>query len=193
VNIDSIDGPVSGNFRARLDGFLRRQYNHSAFVGNGEKHSLTFQAAQLGGFQVGDHNDLPAHKFLRGVVVPYARAYLALLGAEIDLQDHELVGIGMKLGGFNRCHSEFYVSKFINRYHAVLALQHALSLEEDSRTYRSKKDFDTSRVELKQGRKASIVWTTLSNEARSLSPMRAPFPVADDGRRWFLDKLDISR
>jgi hypothetical protein len=132
---------MSGNPRARLDGFLRSQDDNSAFIGSGEKHSLAFHAAELGGLQIGDHNDLPAHEFFRRVMISDTCAYLALLGSQVNLQHQQPIGVGMRLGGFDSCHSEFHISKFINGDHPNLIYRAGFLLQQDSRTSSSKKDF----------------------------------------------------
>src|SRR5437870_8488932 len=135
---------MSGHLRARLDGFLRSQDNYSVFIGSGEKHSLAFHAAELGGLQIGDHNDLPAHEFFRRVMISDTCAYLALFGSQVDLEHQQPIGVGMRLGGFDSCHSEFHIVKFINGDHPNLIYRACCLLQEDSRTCSSKKDFGVS-------------------------------------------------
>src|SRR5437867_3685668 len=146
---------MSGHLRARLDGFLRSQDNDSVFIGSGEKHSLAFHAAELGGLQIGDHNDLPAHEFFRRVMISDTCAYLALFGSQVDLEHQQPIGVGMRLGGFDSCHPEFHLSKFINGDHPNLIYRACCLLQEDSRTCSSKKDFGF--------RDFMRVWTTKNN------------------------------
>src|SRR5207247_7992744 len=135
---------MSGHLRARLDGFLRSQDDHSVFIGSGEKHSLAFHAAELSRVPIGDHNDLPAHEFFRRVMISDTCAYLALFGSQVDLEHQQPIGVGMRLGRFNSCHSEFHISKFINGDHPNLIYRACCLLQEDSRTCSSKKDFGVS-------------------------------------------------
>jgi hypothetical protein len=50
-------------------------------------------------------------------VIANAGANLPLFGAEIDLKDHQFVGVGMWLGASYRSHLEFDLSKRVYRDH----------------------------------------------------------------------------
>ena len=107
--------------------FFRGHEDHLVATGGGEHHALTFQAAQFGGGQVGDDDDLLADKLFRCVVVSDAGADLPLLGAEIDMQHQQFVGIGMGLSGGDRRNLELDLFKIVDgdffrrgfRFHAV--------------------------------------------------------------------------
>src|ERR1043166_9966068 len=90
----------SRNFCSGLYGFFRRQDDDAALVGGGEQHSLAFKAPEFCGFEIGYNDDLFADKFFRRVVISNTGADLPLLLPELDLQDHQLVGIRMRFGGF---------------------------------------------------------------------------------------------
>ena len=66
--------------------FVRCQDDHLVAAGGGEQHALALHAAQFGGGQVGDDDDLFADQFFRRVVASDPGADLPLFGAEIDLQ-----------------------------------------------------------------------------------------------------------
>ena len=55
-------------------------------------------AAHRAGGEVGDDDDLLADELLGLVVLAEAGADLPLLGAEVDLEDQEFVGVGVGLG-----------------------------------------------------------------------------------------------
>jgi hypothetical protein len=71
-------------------------------------------------------------------------AYLALFGSQVDLEHQQPIGVGMRFGGFDSCHSEFHIAKFINGDHPNLIYRACCLLQEDSRTCSSKKDFGVS-------------------------------------------------
>jgi hypothetical protein len=50
-------------------------------------------------------------------MVPDPGANLALLGAQINLQNHELVGVRVKFGGFDSGNLQFNFTKIINGDH----------------------------------------------------------------------------
>src|SRR5207245_8236096 len=89
-------------------------------------------------------NYLCAQHFVADVMISDTYAYLALFGSQVDLEHQQPIGVGMKLGGFDNCHSEFHISKFINGDHPNLIYRACCLLEEDSRTCSSKKDFGVS-------------------------------------------------
>jgi hypothetical protein len=132
---------------------------------------LTFEAAQRGGLEIGNDNDLSAYELFRRVVISYPRADLALFRAEVNLKQHQLIGVRVRLGGFDRRYLKFYFSEFINGNHPkpfFATLFAPRLLQEDSRTVLSKKVFQK-----KRGRRVSEgeelpdnSQTTLTNRGR---------------------------
>ena len=137
-------GKLLRNFGARLHSFFRRQDHHSALVRSSQKHALTFKAAQRGGLEIGNDNDLSAYELFRRVVISYPRADLALFRAEVNLKQHQLIGVRVRLGRFDRRYFEFHFSEFINGDHLEPFFAPRL-LQEDSRTVLSKKVFQKRR------------------------------------------------
>lgn len=107
-------------FRSGLHRFFRIQNNDPSLVGRGQQHALALQAAQLGCFQIRHDDDLFANEILGSVMVPDAGADLSLLRTEIDLQNHQPIRIGMRLGGFYRGDFEFDFAKVFNGDHGVV-------------------------------------------------------------------------
>jgi hypothetical protein len=68
---------------------------------------------------------------------------LSLFGAEIDLQNQELVGVGMGLGGFNGGHSDLNVAKLVYGNHpgAFLFVDVDACVNHDSKCTRAKKEY----------------------------------------------------
>src|SRR5262249_18357548 len=67
LTISIMTTSYSRNFAAGRHLRLRRQHHDALAVARGEQHSLTLDAAQLGGLEVGDHDDLLADQ-RRGLV-----------------------------------------------------------------------------------------------------------------------------
>ena len=69
----------------------------SVGVGGRQQHALADLAAHGAGGEVGDDDDLLADELLRGIVLAQAGADLPFLRAQVDLENQELVGVGMGL------------------------------------------------------------------------------------------------
>jgi hypothetical protein len=78
---------------------------------------LTFQPAQLCGFQVRDHDDLFPNEIFGSVVAADSGADLPFFFAEIDSQDYQPIRVRMRFRAFNRRHSELDFAKIVDSNH----------------------------------------------------------------------------
>ena len=68
-------------------------------VRSGEQHAVGFEPAHLAGREVRDHDDAAADEVFGRVPLCYARQDLAFaVGAEVDFEAQQLVGLGDALG-----------------------------------------------------------------------------------------------
>jgi len=112
---------------------------------------LTFETAKLGGFEVGNNNDLSAYELFGGVVISYARADLALLRAEVDLKQHEFVCVGMRFRGFDGRNFELHFSEFIDGNHSEPFLAAAVTLRKIAEGLCQRKFFKAVEGVLQEG------------------------------------------
>jgi hypothetical protein len=82
-------------------------------VAGGQQHAVGFFAAEHGFLEVVDHDDLAADELLGGVVGANARYDLLLFVADLDLEEHEFVGVGMFAGGRNGGDAEVDLGKVV--------------------------------------------------------------------------------
>lgn len=113
----SVTAMRSGHLGTGLNRSLRSENDDTSLVRCRQKHSLAFHSPQLGSFEIGDDDNLLADEILGGVMISYARANLALLIAEIDLKNHQTIGIRMRFRSFDCRDFEFDFAKIINGDH----------------------------------------------------------------------------
>src|SRR5690625_3256358 len=77
-------------------------------------HPLRLNAAQLHRLQVGDDDDLLAYQVLRLVMLLDARDDLALLGAYLQLQDQQAVGLRVLFGVDHRRHAQLELGEIVD-------------------------------------------------------------------------------
>ena len=83
-------------------------------VGRGQQHAVADLAAHLAGGEVGDDDDLLADQLLRLVVLAQARADLpALAVGQLDLEDQQLVGVGVGLAFEHRRDAKVELGKIV--------------------------------------------------------------------------------
>src|SRR5690625_2980448 len=80
----------------------------------GKDHPLRLDAAQLHRLQVGDDDDLLALQVFRLVMLLDARDDLALLGAYLQLQDQQAVGLRVLFGVDHRRHAQLELREIVD-------------------------------------------------------------------------------
>src|SRR5581483_10934974 len=85
--------------RAGLHVLRGRERRDDAVDLRREDHAVALQPADLARRQVRDHDDLLPDELLGLDVLAQAREDLALLDAQVHLEDPDLVGLGVRLAG----------------------------------------------------------------------------------------------